>query len=304
MAQNPSHHPLVSFLTVNFNQPEVTMQLVESMQQLTYPNWECVVVDNGSEPSPLNKELAGFSRVKYVKSEKNLGFAGGNNLGYEHCQGDYIFLINNDTELIPGFLEPLVDFADSKPQLGALSPKICYFNQPSLIQYAGSLEMNKTTIRNSSVGHKEADLGQYDDIRKTPHAHGAAMMVSRKMVEDVGLMYEDYFLYYEELDWSERIRRAGYEIWYFGKEKVLHKESVSTGKNSPLKTYYLTRNRLLFARRNYGLLTLIINYIYFTIVALPKNLLSYLLKGEKELARAFWRGYLYNITHSAKPQLK
>lgn len=304
MAQNPKHHPLVSFLTVNFNQAEVTVQLVESMQQLTYPNWECIVVDNGSEPSNLSDKLASYSRIKYVKSEENLGFAGGNNLGYGHCQGDYIFLINNDTELMPGFLEPLVAFAESKPQLGALSPKICYFNQPDLIQYAGSLEMNKTTIRNNSVGHKEQDRGQYDDIRKTPHAHGAAMMVKRKMVDAVGLMHEDYFLYYEELDWSERIRRAGYEIWYFGKEKILHKESVSTGKNSPLKTYYLTRNRLLFARRNYGLLNVIINYIYFTLVALPKNLLSYLLKNEIELARAFWQGYFYNITHSAKPQQK
>lgn len=280
------------------------MELVRSMLQLSYPNWECIVVDNGSKPSDLDEQLKPHSQFKYLRSEENLGFAGGNNLGFTHCKGQYIFLINNDTELLPGFLEPLVAFAESKPALGALSPKICFFHQPDLIQYAGSLEMNKLTIRNSAIGNNEKDRGQYNDFRLTPHAHGAAMMVSRKMVNEVGLMYEDYFLYYEELDWSERMRRAGFEIWYYGNEKILHKESVSTGKNSPLKTYYLTRNRLLFARRNYGLLTIFFNYLYFTLVALPKNLITYLLNGEKDLAKAFWRGYFYNITHSAKPKIR
>lgn len=291
--------PKISFLTVNYKQNEVTMALVRSLEQITYPNWECIVVDNASESVALMHQLEGHPRFKGLRSEENLGFAGGNNLGLDLCEGDYIFLINNDTEVPPDFLEPLVEFAEAQHKLGALSPKIRYFDAPDTIQFAGCTEMNKITIRNSGIGDGEKDQGQYDRAYPVPFCHGAALMVRKEVIEQVGQMRDDYFLYYEELDWCERIRQAGFQNWYFGNSYILHKESVSTGRNSPLKVYYLTRNRLLFARRNYDLGTRFINYLYYTFVALPKNLLSFSLKGEFEQAQSFWRGYFYNLTHKA-----
>ncbi|MCR9153516.1 MAG: glycosyltransferase family 2 protein [Bacteroidetes bacterium] len=289
----------ISFLTVNYKQTDVTMALVESLEQITYPNWECIVVDNASENDELEKALIGHERFKFIKSPENLGFAGGNNLGLDLCDGDYIFLINNDTEVPKDFLEPIIEFAEAQTNLGALSPKIRYFDKPDTIQYAGCTEMSKASIRNSGIGDGEIDQGQYDKAYPVPFCHGAALMVHRKVIEKVGLMRDDYFLYYEELDWCERIRQAGFQNWYFGKAHILHKESVSTGRNSPLKVYYLTRNRLLFARRNYPAGTRFINYLYYTFVALPKNLLSFGLKGEFKQAHAFWRAYIYNLTHKA-----
>ncbi|MDZ7845886.1 MAG: hypothetical protein U5L96_03410 [Owenweeksia sp.] len=128
-------------------------------------------------------------------------------------------------------------------------------------------------IRNQTRGWMEEDKGQYDQIAPTAYIHGAAMMISKKVLEEVGPMYEDYFLYYEELDWSERIRKAGYELLYRGHAKVYHKESVSTGVNSPLKLYYLNRNRLLFARRNFPPLNRLAcySYYFFAVVRLPKK---------------------------------
>lgn len=275
------------------------MDLVRSLEQISYPNWECIVVDNASENSDLEDQLKDYQQVKCIRSEENLGFAGGNNLGWPHCTGDYIFLINNDTEVPSDFLEGIVDFAEKQENMGAISPKIRYFDQQDTIQFAGCTDMNKVTIRNSGIGDGEKDEGQYDEIYPIPFNHGAAMMLPRKVIEAVGLMREDYFLYYEELDWSERIRQAGFQNWYYGLSFILHKESVSTGRNSALKVYYLTRNRLLFARRNYDASTRIINYLYFTFVALPKNLLSFWLKKEFEQAKAFWRGYSYNLTHKS-----
>lgn len=291
--------PKVSFLTVNYKQTAVTLDLVRTLEQLTYSNWECVVVDNASENNDLEEALKGKEGIKFIASAENLGFAGGNNLGLPLCSGDYIFLVNNDTELPADFLEPIIEFAEQQTKLGALSPKIRYFDAPNTIQFAGSTEMDKVTIRNSGIGDGEEDRGQYDDSYPIPFCHGAAMLVPRKVIDAVGEMREDYFLYYEELDWCERIRQAGYTNWYFGQSYLLHKESVSTGRNSPLKVYYLTRNRLLFARRNYDAGTRIINYLYFTFIALPKNLLSFSLKKEFGQAKSFWRGYKYNLTHKA-----
>ncbi|WP_421752969.1 glycosyltransferase family 2 protein [Croceimicrobium sp.] len=289
----------VSFLSVNYKQPAVTLDLVSSLERMTYSNWECIVVDNASESQELEQALSEKPQFKCVRSTENLGFAGGNNLGLPLCEGEYIFLINNDTEVPENFLEPILEFASGLDNLGALSPMIRYFDEPQKIQFAGCTEMNKITLRNSGIGDGELDEGQYNKAYPVPFCHGAAMMVPRAVIDKVGEMRDDYFLYYEELDWCERIRQAGYENWFCGYSFLWHKESVSTGRNSPLKTYYLTRNRLLFARRNYGAFTQLLNYLYFGLVALPKNLISFGLKKEFGQARSFWRGYVYNLTHKA-----
>ena len=297
MRHQTEFSPLISFLTVNYNQPVVTLDLVRSLQHLTYKNWELVVVDNGGETNNLAVELKPFKGVKYLRSEENLGFAGGNNLGLPLCDGEFIFFINNDTEVKPGLIEPLLYVMKNDPELGMLCPKIKFFHQPELIQYAGFTEMNRITIRNRGIGWMEHDKGQYDDTYKTAFGHGAAMIVPKKVIDEVGPMYDDYFLYYEEYDWAQRIKDAGYRIVYCGKSIVLHKESVSTGQNSPLKTYYLTRNRLLFARRNYKWHQCVLTWLYFSFIALPKNILQHLVSGKKDLAGAFLRGYFWNFAH-------
>lgn len=295
LSLNQHDQPLVSFLTVNYNQAAVTLELIESLQKLHYTQWECVVVDNGSQSSSLAETLAPEPRVKYLYSAENLGFAGGNNLGLPHCQGAYIFFINNDTELPADCLEPLVSFAEARgPKLGMLCPMLKFFDPPQHIQYAGAAPMNYTTMRGVSIGFDEEDRGQYRTCHPTPFAHGAAMLVPRRVLEKVGPMYTGYFLYYEELDWSERIRAAGYDIWYCGECFIWHKESLSTGKNSPLKTYYLNRNRLLFARRNLGGLQLITNLIYMLFVSFPKNYLGHLFKGETEHRKALRKAYAWH----------
>lgn len=289
--------PLVSILTVNFNQAEVTCQLIRSLHRITYPNIEIVVVDNGSEQDDPRVIHSQFPDIIYLETKKNLGFAGGNNFGLSECTGDYVLFINNDVEVEPDFLEPLVNIFTEFPEVGMASPRIHYYNQPGLIQYAGSTPINPFTIRNKGIGWSQKDTGQYMDSRITAYIHGAAMIVPRKVMEDVGLMYDDYFLYYEELDWCHRVAKAGYQILYVGKSLVHHKESVSTGKNSPLKTYYLTRNRLLFARRNFSFWERIGSMLFFTFISLPKNLLFFVLKREWELMRPFMKGVWWNLTH-------
>ena len=134
------------------------------------------------------------------------------------------------------------------------------------------------------------DDGSFDTPRDTPYAHGAAMMVRREAVGKAGPMPEEYFLYYEELDWSERLREAGYRIVYDPRATVFHKESATTGQQGPLRSYYLTRNRLLFARRNRRGAARRLSIIYQLGVALPKSVVAALLHGRRDLAAAALRG--------------
>ena len=123
------------------------------------------------------------------------------------------------------------------------------------------------------------------------------MMVSRVAIEKAGLMPEIYFLYYEEHDWVQMVKRAGFKIFYEPKSYILHKESVSTGKNSPFKTYYIARNRMVFTRRNYSGLNLLISILYQFAIAAPKNILVYLATLKTKHAKAYLRALGWNLVH-------
>jgi len=287
--------PLVSVITVNYNQSQVTLDLLASLRKISYPHIETIVVDNASPNDDPDLIKINFPEITLIKSKKNLGFAGGNNLGIEKSKGEYLLFINNDTEVPKGFIEPLVAFFQSHPDAGMVSPKIRYHHTPDMIQYAGYTEINPYTIRNHSIGYKEIDNCQYDIDRPTAYGHGAAMMVSRKVIEKVGMMPDIYFLYYEEIDWGWKIRKAGYQNYYVGNSVIFHKESISTGKNSPLKTYYLARNRILFTRRNIAGIQKWISLIYQILIAGTKNLLLHLVKGEKKHFASYWNGIIWHL---------
>lgn len=289
--------PLVSIITVNYNAPEDTLEFLKSVKALTYPNLEIIVVDNASKVDPRESITKAYPEVIYIRSEQNLGFAGGNNLGIKISKGDYLFFLNNDTLLYHDFMEPIINFMEAHPDAGMASPMVLYPDGKT-IQYAGGIGINPYTGRGKRVGLFEEDRGQYDSCYKTDFGHGAAMIVPRKVITDVGLMPELFFLYYEEHDWVEQVKRAGFTMYYIGTSKVLHKESVSTGGfESPLKVYYLTRNRLLFMRRNTTGVPYIVGLLFFMLISIPKNTLMYLLRGKLNLLKSFYQGIGWNLVN-------
>lgn len=278
--------PLISLITINFNGTSVTAELLQSLQHVLYPSIEIIVVDNASsEPPLLLKE--DFPEVQFIFSKKNLGFAGGNNLGIRASKGDIVMLINNDTEVDPHFLKPIVDAFNSNPKIGCISSKLIFHDRGNIIQFAGHAGLHWLTGRGFSRGFGEIDKGQYDDFMICGLAHGAAMALKKEMIEDVGLMYENYFLYYEEVDYCQRIKNNGWLIAYTGKSKVYHKESMSVGKASPVKLYYLTRNRLLFLRRNMKGLKRLLALMFYLLVSYPKGFLNQLLNGTSEHRKVY-----------------
>ncbi len=268
-------YPLVSIISVNFNQLKVTEEFLESLRKVTYPKLEIIIVDNASKEDPTAYLTKKFPEIICLRSEENLGFAGGNNLAIRQAKGDYFMMLNNDTEVDPGFLEPLVDAMLENPKIGMVGSKVHYYYEENTIQFAGATPMTRFTATSHFIGNREKDEGQYEEQKLTSFASGAAMMASRKVCEEVGLMAAFFFLYYEELDWQARIRKAGYEIHYIPKSLVFHKESISVGKKSSLQAYWKTRNRLLLIRRNNKRIEVFISYLYITFISTPWQIVKY-----------------------------
>jgi len=290
---------LVSIITVNYNQPETTEALLQSViSKNNYQEIQMIVVDNGSQNDPVPGWKNKYPWVHFVRSENNLGFAGGNNLGIRESTGDYLFLINNDTEVTPGLIGSLSAQLEKNPQVGIISPKIKYFDAPDTLQYAGFTSMNYYSARNQCIGQFEKDAGQYDHLTgKTGFAHGAAMMVRKCALKKAGLMPEQFFLYYEELDWCDRFKRIGYEVWVDMQAVIYHKESISVGKNSMLKTYFMNRNRMLYIRRNAPFFKRKVFYLHFLFLVMPRNVLSYLRENNLAYVGLMFRSVWWNITN-------
>ena len=295
--------PMVSIITVNYNQPEVTLAFLDSIKKVTYPSFEIIVVDNASptaDPAILKEK---HPDIILIRSKLNLGFAGGNNLGIHIAKGKYHLLINNDTEVDPGFIEPLVSKLEQDASLGVVSPKIRYFYTPELIQYAGFTRINPLTARNRGIGFQEVDKGQYDKDSYTEYAYGAAMMIPVEVMKKVGLMADIFFLYYEEMDWIHRIKRAGFNIAYVHNSLIFHKDSVTTGPMSPLKIYYLNRNRLLYLRRNVHGFMFLMAILYQFLLAIPKNMLVFLIKGQFRLFLSYKNAIGWQFSNAFNPEL-
>ena len=278
----------LSIITVNYNGLKDTYELIDSIP--FNDSLEVIVVDNASTEDEATSIQKNYPKVKVIRSEKNLGFAGGNNLGIKAAIGKYIFLVNNDTFFYDFNIQSLIDRLESSPMIGVVCPKIRFSWGNKPIQFTGYTPLSKVTVRNQSIGYGEEDREQHNVPHSTPYAHGAAMMIKREVIDRVGLMPECYFLYYEELDWSMMITRAGYEIWYEPTCTIYHKESQTTGQNSPLRTYYITRNRLFLVKRNWKGITKYISYFYLIILVALRDIIKNTMKGQHSHVKAVIKG--------------
>ncbi|WP_245975116.1 glycosyltransferase family 2 protein [Deminuibacter soli] len=292
-----ANQPLVSIITINYNNVAVTCDLLLSIACVNYPNIEVIVVDNASAENPTAALVEAYPGIKVIVSEKNLGFAGGNNLGIKAATGDYLFFVNNDTVMTAGLVDGLLEIFQQYPDAGIVSPKFHYYYAPGVIEFAGYNQVNVFNGRNTMVGCRKKDYGQYDKVSETHYAHGGGMMVPAKVIAEVGMMPELYFLYYEEFDWCEQIKRKGYKVYYQSNALIYHKESMSVGKHSTLKTFYLSRNRILFMRRNVKGVPLVLFTCYFTFITLPKNVATFLVRREMKHLQAFWKGIAWNLSN-------
>ena len=278
----------ISIITINYNGLKDICELIDS---IPFNNdLEEIVVDNASKQDEASVISERYPHVKVIRSDKNLGFAGGNNLGIKEAKGRYILLINNDTYFKEFNLEPLIKRLESSDKIGVVCPKLRFAWGNNPIQFTGYTPLSPITLRNKAIGFGKEDQGQYEIAHSSPYAHGAAMLIKREAIEKVGLMPECFFLYYEEIDWSMMFTRAGYEIWYDPSCTVYHKESQTTGQNSPLRTYYITRNRLLLVKRNFKGINKYLSYIYLYGIVGIKDIFKYSIRQQESLRKAVLMG--------------
>lgn len=283
--------PTLSFITVSYNGLEDTTELIKSIFNIVHTiSYEVIVIDNASKNGDTKAIQEQFgNRVITIRSNKNLGFAGGNSLGVKQAQGKYLFFINNDTIIQEDHLAELLQVFDQSDKIGGISPKICFAYPPHHLQYAGFTDLSPITLRNKSIGFDELDHGQYNTPTPTSFLHGAAMIIKRNVIEKVGFMSDIFFLYYEEMDWCAQIRRAGYELRYEPCQTIYHKESRSTGKASKMQIFYLYRNRLLYAWRNQRGINRYLSIAYLLSIAALKNSFLFCIKGQLSLAITIYR---------------
>ena len=238
-------NPGISIVVLNWNAKEMTAECVASIKKQNFKDYELIVVDNGSNGNDAQYLKKKFNDVKIVQSEKNLGYAGGNNLGIKSAKRDWILILNNDIALDKNFLKELWNNRNKADILGA---KNYYYDQKDIIWAIGS-KVNKWTMKANLVGNKVRDNGQLDEV-EVSQIVGSAMFVKKEVFEKIGGLDESYFCYYEETEWQTRATAAGFKISWVPSAKLWHKVAYSSGGGrSAFSAYYLVRNRARYIKK-------------------------------------------------------
>lgn len=251
---NKNVQPLVYIIIVNWNRTDDTMECLESLKLLEYSNYKVIVIDNGSSESCGDTVKCNYPNIIVKELNRNLGFAGGCNVGITEAikdNAEYVWLLNNDTIVDSKALISLVNTAEKSSTNGIVGSKIYEYANRAIINHAGGKIIARKGIT-KHIGSGEIDNGQYNTVSEVNYVTGCSLLACVKMIEEIGLMEERFFLYFEETDWCLRAQKIGWKVLYVPDSIVFHKESVSTGgKESPMITYYLSRNSLLFFKMYY-----------------------------------------------------
>jgi GT2 family glycosyltransferase len=246
--------PRVSIIVVTLNDYEVSRECLLSLAALKYRNYEVVLVDNGSCDDSARRLALDFPEVRLLRSDTNLGFAGGNNLGMRDALArgaDYLLLLNNDTIVDPEFLVQLITVAEADPRVGLLNPKIYFSDPPDRLWFAGGAYRRWWSFP-KMVGVHCRDKGQYDQIHEIPFTTGCALLVRASLVREIGMLDEVFFLGFEDLDWTRRAAEAGFTAMYVPQARIWHRSSFLTKRElgKPAKDFYAFRNCILMARKH------------------------------------------------------
>jgi GT2 family glycosyltransferase len=246
--------PLVVVVVLTWNGREDTLACLAALAGDTYEPLHVVVVDNASGDGTEEAVRAAHPEVELVSSDTNLGYAGGNNLGLERALAlgaGHVLVLNNDVEVLPGAIAELVDAAERLPRVGAVNPTILFAEPPDHIWFAGARFDPRHGYNGRQRGYGRPDGPAFAARAETDRACGAALLVPRGALEEVGGFDEALFLYSEDTDWSLRARAAGYRLYVVPDARVVHRVSASAGgESSPATLYYGLRNTLVVCERH------------------------------------------------------
>jgi len=272
--------PVVYVVVLNWNGWRETIDCLSSLESLDYPDYQVIVVDNGSTDNSAAEICKAHPQITLLETGRNLGFAGGNNVGIRYAleQGaDYVWLLNNDTKADPHALTAMVEVAESDPRIGAVGSVLYYMDEPERVQAWGG---GWVSLWWGISRHFTMPV----PAERIHYITGASLLIRRRALEEVGLLDEDFFMYWEDADFSLRLRKAGWRLAVTSGVRVWHKESASLGKKSPVLDEYFNNSAVRFFRRHapWPLLPIA--------VGVGGRLLKRILRRDWERVRAVWRG--------------
>lgn len=268
-----SEKPKVSIIILNWNGLDDTIECLESLKKITYPNYEVILVDNASEGNDVDVLKEKFGDYIYImENDKNYGFAEGNNIAMRFALANsnpaYIFLLNNDTTVDPEFLSELVDTAESDATIGAVGPKILAYYKPDVVQSCGAKFNLWVGGYRWKQEHKTAS-GQNKEIIEVDHVMGAAMLARASVLEGVGLFDPIFFANWEETDWCMRVKEKGYKVIYNPEAKVWHKMCGSLPFHDTKRVYLILRNNIIFMRKHGKIVHFPSFFAYYFLLRVP-----------------------------------
>ncbi len=290
--------PKVITVILNTNRRDDTLECLASLAESTYPNLHTIVLDNASTDGSVAAIRTAFPAVEIIDLQENLGYAGNNNVGIRAAMAqnaDWVFVLNEDTVLDPACISELVAFGESSPQIGIVGPMVYHHNEPTVIQSAGGRLNHRW--EGAHIAQNEPDTGQFSAPHRVDWISGCAILVRRAVIEQVGMIDERFFYYWEETEWCVRATEAGWQIWHVPGAKLWHKGVQRNYQPKPSVTYYSTRNRLLLLAKHRAPLSV----RAAAWAQIGRTLLSWTLKPKWRDMRghrdAMWRGMLDFLRH-------
>lgn len=287
--------PRVYILLVNYNSYEDTIECVKSLEKISYPGYKIIIVDNASINNSFISLKKSLKDCIIIESKVNLGFAGGNNLGIEYALNDgadYIMLLNNDTLVEPNFLDNMLNSFKENDKVGLVGCKIMYYPKKDIIWYGGGY-IDLFKFVGAHYGGRELDEGQYDSEKEIDFMTGCCMLIKREVFEKAGLLSDEYFMYFEDVDFCVRVKDVGYKLWYNPKAVIYHKVGLSSGgEESSFSIKWCNRNRLLFMKKyksKVSKFNYLLSSMFFYITRMIRYL-QYKLKKDNNRAKAIMDG--------------
>lgn len=301
-------NPTISIVILNYNGGKDVIECLESVRNIDYPSYEIIFVDNASTDNSVANVRERYPGIKIIQNKNNLGFAEGNNVGIRESNSHYVMLLNDDTIVGKGILRDLIGATRDEENIGIAGPMILYYNAPDRVWSAGGkLSLFGYTSHLGKGLKKES----FNSPCLVDYISGCAILIKREVIDKVGLLDAEYFLYFEDIDFCLRARRAGYECLYVPSPTVWHKTTESWITN-PVEAYYYMRNALVFAKKNLGgprrfLFTVsqfLILFPYYSVklVKCDARMIRYLLKGLKDGMVYCFFNKLRRIEHEVNPQ--
>lgn len=264
----------IFIILLNYNGYNDTICCLESLKKISYPGINIVIIDNDSSDNSVDKicnyldakctDYITFNNqhaatpcektipyITIIQSGRNGGYGHGNNIGIKYAlaqNADYLLILNNDTVVDPGFLEPLVEMAENDKKIGIISSKIYFYDRPDRLWFNGG-RFNPYTAKVEHYNFNEKDIGQ-EPLKENTFISGCLWLIPQKIFKEVGLINEEYFMYVEDLEYCHRVLKHGYTLKVCDKSHVLHKVGSSSGNWSPFFAYWMAKNKIKFIKEH------------------------------------------------------